>query len=77
MEGGAPRHGTPSAIKLAGRSSLTLDMPAALQRAGLGTFNGAINVILDVTGPRFALLAAAGSVDQKNNYVFRRRAFCR
>jgi hypothetical protein len=70
MQAGAARSAKLAPFTLAPRNSLTLDMAGALRSSGLGNYNGSLNVILDVQGPRFAILAAAGSVDQKNNYVF-------
>jgi hypothetical protein len=50
--------------------SRNLDVPALLAAAGLKNFDGSFNLVLDVNGDSRGLLAAAGSVDQKNTYVF-------
>jgi hypothetical protein len=70
MQAGAAHSVRLPAFTLAPRNSFTIDLVSALQRAGLSSYSGTVNVALDVQGPRFALLADSGSVDQKNTYVF-------
>lgn len=47
-----------------------LDVPSLMSLAGLRNFSGNVNLQFDVLGPAGGLLMAAGSVDQKNTYVF-------
>jgi hypothetical protein len=70
MIDGAPRSAHLPSFKLASLSSLSLDLPSLLLSAGLGTFQGSVNLALKAQGPPGSLLLAGGSVDQNNNYVF-------
>jgi hypothetical protein len=69
MEGAAARSALLTPVTMPPKQAQTLDVPS-LSSAGLRNFSGSVNFLLDVSGPRSALLFAAGSVDQKNTYVF-------
>ncbi len=47
-----------------------LDVPSLISLAGLRNFNGNVSLEFNALGPADGLLMAAGSVDQKNTYVF-------
>jgi Bacterial Ig-like domain (group 2) len=49
---------------------VNLNLPDLLATAGLKNLNGSVNLVLDTKAPSGSLLIAAGSVDQRNNYVF-------
>lgn len=72
MEGGLPKNATLARINLAPDQTANLNVPALLAEAGLDHYSGSVNLVLDITAnaDRGAVLLAAGSVDQKNNYVF-------
>jgi len=70
MEGGVARSAQLPPFTLAPFSSLALDVPPLLARAGLSSFYGNVNLILDADGPPRSLLLASGSVDAKKTYVF-------
>ena len=70
MEGAFPRSARLAPITVPPYSAQNLNVPSLLSRVGLQHFNGSVNLVLDASGPRAALLLAAGSVDQKNTYVF-------
>lgn len=59
-----------SQVTVAPHQSVNLNVPELLVAAGLKNFNGSVNLVLDTKAPSGSLLIAAGSVDQKNNYVF-------
>lgn len=69
MQGSARSAALPQ-ITIAPHQTQNLDIPALLGAAGLRNFNGSVNVVFDINGNSRGLMAAAGSVDQKNNYVF-------
>jgi hypothetical protein len=54
---------------LPGRTDV-VDVPSLIALAGLKSFNGSVNLTFDVQGVPGSLLMAAGSVDQRNTYVF-------
>lgn len=70
MQAGAARSAKLPSFSLGPRKSFMLDTASLLQSAGLRDYSGTLNVILDVKGPLHGLLAAGGSVDKKNTYVF-------
>ncbi len=70
MEGGQPQSAALPQVALAPHQTQQLDLPALLTAAGLKDFRGNIHVVLESSGPKGALLAASGSVDQSNTYVF-------
>lgn len=70
MEGAAPRSATLPAVTVPPKQAQNLDVPSLLSNAGLGNFSGSVNLVLNAAGPPSTLLLAAGSVDQKNTYVF-------
>lgn len=70
MQGGAVRSARLSAFTLAPFTSASIDVPSLLVKAGLGSFRGNVNLILEAQGPSRSLLLASGSVDIKNTYVF-------
>ncbi len=69
-QAGAPKSAKVPSLTLPPRTSFKLDMASALQNAGLSNYSGTLDIVLDVQGPRFAFLAASGSVDKKSTYVF-------
>ena len=69
-EGAVARSAQLPSFTLASFSSLALDVPSLLAGAGLGSFYGNVNLILDADGPPRSLLLASGSVDAKKTYVF-------
>ena len=74
MKSSAPRSAQLPAMTLPARHSANLNLLSLLAAANLPSFNGSINLALDVQGPAHALLVAGGSVDVKNTYVFAVRA---
>ena len=70
MEGGGAQSATLPRFTLAPHQTQRLDMPALLAAAGLATFSGNVNLVLDTDGPEGAPILAAGSVDKTNTYVF-------
>jgi hypothetical protein len=70
MQGGAARSYALPAITLAPNQSQALDVISYLSSAGLERYNGNFNLVLDAQGERGGLLMAAGSVDEKDTYVF-------
>jgi len=70
MQDGAARSARLSPFTLAPLASISIDVPSLLGKAGLSTFRGSVNLILDAQGPSRSLLLASGSVDVKNTYVF-------
>jgi hypothetical protein len=73
MEGGAARSAQLQPFSLAPLQTKALDVSALVSGAGLGSFNGSVNLILDAQGQSGSLLLASGSVDKKNTYVFQVR----
>ncbi len=69
-QGGEPHTALLTQSTISPHQSANLDVPSLLATAGLRTFNGTINLILDVQGSPHALIMASGSVDAKNTYVF-------
>jgi len=70
MEAGIARSAQLKALTLSPNQSRSLDVMSLVSAAGLENFNGTVNLAFDVKGKEGALLLAAGSVDQSNNYVF-------
>jgi len=70
MLGGSAVSSRQSPFTVAPFASVALDVPSLLAKAGLGSFSGSVNLILEAQGPSRSLLLASGSVDAKNNYVF-------
>lgn len=70
MQGGAALSSQLSPFTVAPLASVALDVPELLADAGLGSFSGSVNLILEAQGPSRSLLLASGSVDAKNTYVF-------
>ncbi len=70
MAGGVAQTAELPSIAIAPYNSKTLDIPAALAAAGLGTFAGSVNLVFDVRGTAGGLLVTGGAVDQSNSYVF-------
>ncbi len=70
MQAGTSHSAQLQQVTLAPQSLSDLNAPGLLGAAGLTQFNGDVNLELDVQGPSHSLLFAAGSVDQKNTYVF-------
>ena len=70
MQGGAALSSQLSPLTVAPLTSVALNVPALLADAGLASFSGSVNLILEVQGPSRSLLLASGSVDAKNTYVF-------
>jgi len=70
MASGSAQYADVPAITLAPHQSLLLDMNGVLASAGLKSFTGSVNLVLDVQAKPGSLLLSAGSVDQTNNYVF-------
>jgi Bacterial Ig-like domain (group 2) len=70
MTGGAAASVSLPKFSLAPLQTKLLDMPALLMAAGLKNFNGAVNLVLQFQGPPGSVIAASGSVDQSENYVF-------
>ena len=70
MEGAVPRSASLPPVTVPSKVALNLNVPSLLSNAGLRNFSGSVNLVLDAAAPPSALLLAAGSVDQKNTYVF-------
>ncbi|MGB8476679.1 MAG: hypothetical protein WCE61_21570 [Candidatus Acidiferrum sp.] len=70
MLGGSAVSSRQSPFTVAPFASVALDVPSLLAKAGLGSFSGSVNLILEAQGPSRSLLLASGSVDAKNTYVF-------
>lgn len=71
MESGAARSAQGISFSVPPRQTLTLDVMSIIASAGLKSFNGSVNLILDVPAASLpSLLVATGSVDAKKNYVF-------
>jgi hypothetical protein len=70
MQGGNSRSASLQPFTLQPLETRALDVLSLQKLAGLGGFNGSINLILDAQGESPSLLMSGGSVDTKNNYVF-------
>jgi|SRR5450432_3035003 len=70
MQGAAAHSAALPSFTLSSMQARNLDVPALLAHAGLGTFNGSVNLILEAEGNPRSLLLASGSVDRRNTYVF-------
>jgi len=70
MEAGMARSAQLKTLTFSPNQSQSLDVMSLVSAAGLKNFNGSINLAFDVKGQEGALLLAAGSMDQSNNYVF-------
>jgi hypothetical protein len=70
MQGASPSSAQLAAVTLAPHQTQNLNLPSLIAEAGLKNFNGSVNLVLDTQGQKGGLLMAAGSVDQKNTYVF-------
>jgi hypothetical protein len=70
MQGGAARSGQLKSFVVQPAKTTSLDVQSLLSNAGLGNFNGSVNLVLDVQGKPHSLLLASGSVDQTKTYVF-------
>jgi hypothetical protein len=65
----AHRKATMALVIPAGGTAV-VDTHSLLQQAGLGSYNGVLNLTLKIKSPATALLMASGSVDQTGTYVF-------
>jgi Bacterial Ig-like domain (group 2) len=70
MEAGAPRSTRLREFDLSARSTQRLSVESLLAQAGLKTFSGNFNLILEADARHGGLLMSSGSVDQSNTYVF-------
>jgi Bacterial Ig-like domain (group 2) len=70
MTGGAAASASLPALTLAPLQTKLLDLPGLLAAAGLKNFSGAVNLVLQFQGVPGSVIAASGSVDQSENYVF-------
>jgi IPT/TIG domain len=72
MSGSVPQTVQLPPVTLLPMQSQVFDVASFLSKAGLGEYNGSVNLILDVEGnaPSGNVLLASGSVDSKNTYVF-------
>jgi hypothetical protein len=70
MEAGMARSAQLKTLTLSPNQSRSLDVMSLVSAAGLKNFNGTVNLVFADKGKEGALLLAAGSVDQSNNYVF-------
>ncbi len=70
MQGGSAHSSLLPAFVVPPHRTQTLDTSSYLTTAGLKTYNGDVNLVLDTKGQSGGLLAAAGSVDQTKTYVF-------
>ncbi len=70
MQAGQPKSAQLDWISLSPYQSLNLNTHALLAKAGLGGFNGSVNLVLDLQGKPHSLLMASGSVDRSKTYVF-------
>ena len=70
MQGGAARSGQLKSFVVQPAKTTSLDVQSLLSNAGLGNFNGSVNLVLDIQGKPHSLLLASGSVDQTKTYVF-------
>ena len=71
MAGGAAQSRQLASFAVAPNQTLSLDVMGLLAEAGLKNLNGSFNLIFEVQAQTaHPLVMAAGSVDQKNTYVF-------
>jgi len=70
MQGGKPMSAQLQWISLGPFQTLDLNLKSLLSNAGLGEFNGSVNLIIDLKGKPHSLLMAGGSVDRSKTYVF-------
>lgn len=70
MEAGKARSAALNGFALPPQQTRTLDVAALLAEGGLQSFNGSVNLTLDVQGKEHSVLVASGSVDQRKTYVF-------
>jgi hypothetical protein len=70
MAGGSAQSAPLQGLTLAPSQSQSLDVKALISAAGLGNFNGSVNLEFNVQGKEGGLLLQGGSVDQTNTYVF-------
>jgi hypothetical protein len=70
MQGGSSRSANLQPFTLQPLETRALDVLSLQKLAGLGGFNGSINLVLEAQGGSPSLLMSGGSVDTKNNYVF-------
>lgn len=70
MEGAVSHSALLPGLALLPYHSVNMNLASLVASAGLGNFNGEVNVIFDYQGKLRALLIDTGSVDQKNTYVF-------
>lgn len=70
MAGGAAKSAQLPTIVVAPHRTVNLNPAALIAMAGLKNFNGSLNLVLDTKAQSGAVVPSAGSVDQKNTYVF-------
>jgi Big-like domain-containing protein len=70
MEGSRSRSASLPPLTILPYHTVNLNLGSLLSGAGLGDFNGNVNVTFEHQGKPRELLIASGSVDQKNTYVF-------
>lgn len=70
MQGATARSAKLTSFTLSPFQTQNLDVSSLLATAGLASFHGSVNLILESQGQSRSLLLASGSVDQKNTYVF-------
>jgi hypothetical protein len=70
MAGGAAQSAQLPQVTLAPHRTLNMNVPSLIAAAGLKSFNGSVNVILETKGVSGGLLVTSGAVDEKNTYVF-------
>jgi hypothetical protein len=73
MEGAAVHSASLAPLTLLPHQTQSLSVVSLASAAGLKNFNGTVNLILDTQGKTGGILLSAGSVDQKNTYVFQVR----
>lgn len=70
MDGASPHSAKLQSFVVSPSSIYSIDLPGMLKSAGLGNFNGSVNLVLNIKGPTSSLILTSGSVDRKNTYVF-------
>ena len=70
MEGEAPRTLPLPTQVLAPAATRRVHLGQFMDRAGLGDFDGSVNLLLSFNGRAGELVPAAGSMDETHNYVF-------
>jgi hypothetical protein len=70
MADGSPQSAMLPQVTVAPHQTLNLNVPSLLAAAGLKSFSGYVNLILDTKMQAGGLVFSSGSVDQKNTYVF-------